>query len=60
LITSINDRVWEIVNEEHVRNLVSLWNIYGVILGWCQDYHPGASLAHNKSYIKGMVVEEHT
>jgi hypothetical protein len=61
LITSIkNDRAWEIVNEEHVRNLVSLGNTYGVILGWFQDYYPGASLAHNKNYIKGMVVEEHT
>jgi hypothetical protein len=60
LFTSINDKVWEIVNEEHVQNLASLGNTYGVILGWFQDYYPGASLAHNKNYIKGMVVEEHT
>lgn len=60
MFTSINDNVWEIVNEEHVQNLASLGNTYGVILGWFQDYYPGASLAHNKNYIKGMVVEEHT
>ncbi|OAX42773.1 hypothetical protein K503DRAFT_779708 [Rhizopogon vinicolor AM-OR11-026] len=59
LITSTNGRVWEIVSEEHVRGSTSLGNTHGVILGWFQDYYPGASLAHNKHYIKGMVVEEH-
>jgi hypothetical protein len=60
LITSINGSVWEIVSDEHVRRPASVGNTHGVIMGWFQDYYPGASLAHNKHYIKGMVVEEHT
>lgn len=59
LITSINGSVWEIVSDEHVQRPASVGNTYGVIMGWFQDYYPGASLAHNKHYIKGMVVEEH-
>ncbi|KAG2152545.1 uncharacterized protein EDB93DRAFT_1249064 [Suillus bovinus] len=56
LITSMNGSVWEIVGDGHIRGP----STYGVILGWFQEFYPGATLAHNQHYIKGMIVEEHT
>ncbi|KAG1742321.1 heterokaryon incompatibility protein-domain-containing protein [Suillus paluster] len=59
LVTSMNGKAWEIVSEEEHGDSTSPRNTYGIILGWFQDYYPGATLAHNKHYIKGAVVEEH-
>ncbi|KAJ5458409.1 hypothetical protein N7475_009797 [Penicillium sp. IBT 31633x] len=60
-ILGINDTIWE-EDEEIAKDNgkpSSLPTTYAVVLGWFDEYYPGATVIGNPAKIKLMIVEEH-
>ncbi|KAJ5963873.1 uncharacterized protein N7479_003749 [Penicillium vulpinum] len=60
-ILALNNTIWEEDEEIAKGNgeSSSLPITYAVVLGWFDEYHPGATVMDNPAKIKLMIVEEH-